>query len=272
MPAKEFTCFPELPPELRIRIWRHSFERRNVRLQEGYVLDLYRPGTRGPYKLFWPTQTIKPVDCLPVAFVNQESREEILRHYIRLYQSVDAPNLHVSLCHGTALQLPNTIYFNPKLDTPTLPTQFNHINHIYLDHKLQTRPCLLTYLSALFPTYNPLAVQALNEIRCIELDSVWCIFDDRDKEKLLLKSLLAFPNLQRLVIIFDFEGVKRLKEIVEKIFLDPGLGPMVKEWSEWLEGRELPEINLVYVNGYDGLAARRKRLSGGTTGASQCSI
>lgn len=100
------------------------------------------------------------MDRLPVAFVNQESREEILRHYIRLYQSVEAPNLHVSLCHGTALQLPNTIYFDPKLDTPTLPTQFNHLDHIYLDHKLQTSPCLLTYLSVLFPTYNPLAVQA----------------------------------------------------------------------------------------------------------------
>ncbi|KAL3417918.1 hypothetical protein PVAG01_10928 [Phlyctema vagabunda] len=93
-PAKisltSFECFPALPLELRLKIWRHTFPAfRIVGISHQFASHQFT-GWRSP-------------DASPITLqVNQESREETLKHY--------------KLSFGTRLA-PATIYFNSKLDS-----------------------------------------------------------------------------------------------------------------------------------------------------------
>ncbi|CZR68831.1 uncharacterized protein PAC_18731 [Phialocephala subalpina] len=90
-PLDVFHPFPELPIEIRLRIWRLTFPKhRNMNLDPCYGLR-----TRDMAKWLRP-RTIRE---LPVTLcINQESREEALRHYTILYQG-DLPGAKKSLRH-----------------------------------------------------------------------------------------------------------------------------------------------------------------------------
>ncbi|KAH7417829.1 hypothetical protein BKA64DRAFT_180272 [Cadophora sp. MPI-SDFR-AT-0126] len=88
--VKMFTIFPNLPSELRIKIWQQACYPRIVTLTYTTATSSF-------------TSTTPPPTLLSV---NHESRHEALRIY--------------TLCFGTSSQPPRT-YFNPFLDTLYLP-------------------------------------------------------------------------------------------------------------------------------------------------------
>ncbi|KUJ09152.1 uncharacterized protein LY89DRAFT_724660 [Mollisia scopiformis] len=65
----EFARFPKLPPELKLKIWKHA-------AREGRVIEVYTRRIRGKPKKSW-TDSVTPA----VLHVCHDSRKEALKHY-----------------------------------------------------------------------------------------------------------------------------------------------------------------------------------------------
>ncbi|RDW77141.1 hypothetical protein BP6252_05194 [Coleophoma cylindrospora] len=87
---QNFSLFPDLPLELRLKIWRHTFHVNRI-----VAISIVLGGGRFSG---WKSLDKPPV----VLWVNSEAREEALKHY--------------KLSFGTPLR-PASIYFNPRIDT-----------------------------------------------------------------------------------------------------------------------------------------------------------
>ncbi|TGO67747.1 hypothetical protein BOTNAR_0036g00230 [Botryotinia narcissicola] len=207
----EFTLFPNLPLEVRRQIWRSSFETgRKVELRDGYIRTTPR-GEYLPYdapyeqrsrdRLVCMQHKISPISHVPVAFVNRESRTETLRHYMRLYQDLHAPE------HGPNLRYPCTIYFNPKIDIPLFFA--NKPQHMFDRINLS--------LERLFPSYDTLAAEAMKSIRHVEIEFAGLYESNRDSYDLdsCRDALSMFENLESVLIMstnlrpnpsFDIKG------------------------------------------------------------------
>ncbi|TGO49288.1 hypothetical protein BCON_0214g00030 [Botryotinia convoluta] len=207
----EFTLFPKLPLEIRIKIWRSSFESRKVSLQGGC---LGRAPPNQPLPFNYPfEQPAKdffvygppfpaPIRQLPVAFVNRESRTETLLHYVRLHQDLHSPDKD-----GTNLKYPATIYFNPNLDIPLI-----YANKTQYAFNKMSVSC-----KRLFPSYDPRAVEILKSVRTID---IWFMgFSESDRWSYDMDScrdaLLMFENLKTI----------RIKDAIIHFNLDFILGP-----------------------------------------------
>lgn len=71
-----FTCFPRLPPELRLKIWKYSFPgKRNL------TIHAYFSWCRKTGKPVWRGQTRDATALPPVLHVNRESRFETLKSH-----------------------------------------------------------------------------------------------------------------------------------------------------------------------------------------------
>ncbi|KAF7860289.1 hypothetical protein EAF04_008417 [Stromatinia cepivora] len=207
-PATEFTLFPKLPIEVRLKIWRASFVPRYVKIQDGVVEEapinhIYPVGY--PMDRFVSKCTVKPIDSLPIAFVSQESREETLKHYIRLYQ-----DLHTPHHDGTDLRLPNTIYFNSKLDIPII---FVSSNSIHMDSADRQH----LYFPRLFPAYNSLATESMNNVRCIEICYLTSTYSDfySFRSYSCAKALMKFKNLEHITLSTDSTPPPRMQDTVD---------------------------------------------------------
>jgi len=108
-----FTLFPLLPPELRFKIWSHTFEPQilEYRLLTTYVPGIIEtlPGDPKCYNHFTPTAP----QSLPIALsVNAESRAYALSHYsASAYSTAPPPPLA-----DYADLAPRAVYFHPDLD------------------------------------------------------------------------------------------------------------------------------------------------------------
>ncbi|TGO15547.1 hypothetical protein BTUL_0039g00640 [Botrytis tulipae] len=200
----EFTLFPNLPLEIRRQIWRSTFESRKVGLQSGAV-GMTPPNQPRPpnYPFELPAKDHflygppfpAPINHLPVAFVNRESRVETLSHYVRLFQ-----DLHSSEKDGTDLKYPATIYFNPTLDVPKIfanKTQyaFNKMN---------------LACQRLFPSYDSRAVEMLKSVRTVELvfmgfctSDRWSFDMDACRDTFLMFENLEMIRVTDAIIHFD---------------------------------------------------------------------
>ncbi|KAJ8067620.1 hypothetical protein OCU04_003230 [Sclerotinia nivalis] len=205
-PATEFILFPKLPAEVRLKIWRASFVPRYVKIQDGVVEEaplnnIYPVGY--PMERFVSKCTIKPIVALPIAFVNQESREETLKHYIRLYQ-----DLHTPHHDGTDLKLPNTIYFNSKLDTPIIFVSSIHLDFADRQH---------LYLPRLFPAYNSRAIESMNNVRYVEIcylaSSYSKFYSFRSYH--CAKALMRFKNLEHIILSADSTPPAEMQDTVD---------------------------------------------------------
>ncbi|KAL2066067.1 hypothetical protein VTL71DRAFT_2138 [Oculimacula yallundae] len=85
-----FSLFPNLPSELRVKIWQQACSPRTVTLTYNTTLSSFKSTTTPP----------------PLLSVNHESRHEALRIYTLSFGSTSKPG---------------TTYFNPHLDTLYLP-------------------------------------------------------------------------------------------------------------------------------------------------------
>lgn len=193
----KFTLFPMLPLEVRRQIWRSSFELdRKVELRWGYIRTTPR-GEYLPYdepdeqrsrdRLVCKQLKFPPVKRVPVAFVNRESRAETLRHYVRLYQDVHAPE------HGPNLRYPCTIYFNPRIDIP-----------VFFANKPQHKFDRINLsLERLFPSYDTLAAEAMKSIRHVEVEFAGSYESNRDSYDLdsCRDALSMFENLESVSIL-----------------------------------------------------------------------
>lgn len=104
----------------------------------------------------------------PTAFVNRESREETLKHYLRLIQPVDVPFHHLIQPTDVPFHhfLPEAIHdlvksfmkASDRRETPNMP--FNSYNIIYLHPKLD---CLILPKEAIYESskYYYIALCAL---------------------------------------------------------------------------------------------------------------
>ncbi|KAI9643156.1 hypothetical protein NHQ30_008892 [Ciborinia camelliae] len=233
VPATTFYRFPMLPIELRLKIWRNCMQQQN--------LDIV--------KLFWPPQVeisgdsiatpckssrwTRPDEQLPIAFVNRESRGEILRHYYTLYKPHYRDYVRSFIYTifwddeslkngGTDVLLPYVIYFNPKVDSISIPFA-----------SFWTHGSLRRYLSSFFPHSNPEIVKCVKEVLEVEM----FMFKLKDKcddrlPRLIRRNFLTlvqiFPNLRRITLVSgsneadEFEEAKSLYDKSEKAPLRPG--------------------------------------------------
>jgi hypothetical protein len=115
-PLKTFTLLPNLPLELRLKIWQHAQPTRRLVIYGRYTSNSPIPST-------------KPSPHLPItAFINRESRAETLKSY-----SLIRPLLQP------------IIAFNPHRDTLLLwyniwpYLQLNLVHHLYAGPELEIR-------------------------------------------------------------------------------------------------------------------------------------
>ncbi|TEY30454.1 hypothetical protein BOTCAL_0871g00010 [Botryotinia calthae] len=246
-PFTGFHLFPELPIQIRRKIWRSSFERRKVELRCGLVQptppDHPLPGNN-PFGqqardyLICRQYRIPPIQKVPVAFVNKESRAETLRHYVRLYQDLHFPE------NGNNLRYPCTIYFNPKLDTPL----------IYANKPQYAFDKISLSLERLFPSYDSLAVEAMREIRKVDIIFMGSIISNHESYDLdgCRDALSMFDNLEEVFMMstniypkFDIQAL--LTQYFSLIGNSPSFNRTnhveLEFWSppDWLLGMAAPQ-------------------------------
>ncbi|PQE24013.1 cyclin-like f-box protein [Rutstroemia sp. NJR-2017a WRK4] len=231
MSPATFDQFGLLPGELRCKIWRYSFPRRQVNIREGIARSSRETYTTTFISRRWPISG----EQLPVAaFVNQESRAETLRHYCRLYQYFDE-NSYWRQNHDLAI--PRTIYFNPKLDTLFFTRAALGGNNEQL----------IDYVDKLFAAHGQCRLKCKSQVRKIEFYSsmqemVWFNI-------LIAAKLFTFPNLERIVLVrhsttgreHDEHYLGYLKETLKD----------VKDNDPSIE-REAPEVSIRVDDCVDG--------------------
>jgi len=119
----EFTLFPKLPIEIRLKIWRNIFPRgKMVHLGDEYILRsigcsrLTFGTSQQPPTPFYPVR-VEIETPLPVTLrINSESRNETLRHYIH-YIIVYRTDLELPLSAPARVRKARPFCYNPKLDT-----------------------------------------------------------------------------------------------------------------------------------------------------------
>ena len=113
-PLKKFTRFPDLPVELRLKIWNLSFSApRHVNFIGGCTFDpgrienwdQWRPEQQHLYQLKAARKQFP--HCL---FVNRESQDEMLRRYTFVFQRGRLKSLH--FCRD-----PIPLWTNTRVDT-----------------------------------------------------------------------------------------------------------------------------------------------------------
>ncbi|KAH6712604.1 hypothetical protein BKA61DRAFT_676419 [Leptodontidium sp. MPI-SDFR-AT-0119] len=95
-PLDTFTCFPKLPIELRLKVWRWSFPRgREVSIahelfsENPFSVFIGDPSLVDYYSTERELNDKNASSSLPpTLFVNQESRQETLRHYVVVFCDV----------------------------------------------------------------------------------------------------------------------------------------------------------------------------------------
>lgn len=116
----EFTLFPNLPIEIRLKIWRTTFPRgKLVHLGDEYMLRSMGCGrltlgtSQQPPTPFYPMR-VEIETPLPVTLcINSESRHEALRHYFIVRRT----DLEHPLSAPTRIRKARPFCYNPKLDT-----------------------------------------------------------------------------------------------------------------------------------------------------------
>jgi hypothetical protein len=116
----EFTPFPNLPIEIRLKIWRTTFPRgKMVHLGDEYILRsigcsrLTFGTSQQPPTPFYPLR-VEIETPLPVTLrINSESRHETLRHYITVHRT----DLELSPSAPARIRKARPFCYNPKLDT-----------------------------------------------------------------------------------------------------------------------------------------------------------
>ncbi|KAI9643157.1 hypothetical protein NHQ30_008893 [Ciborinia camelliae] len=199
VPALTFHGFRKLPLEIRLKIWRKSFEQRKVNLREEVMVR--SSTTKNP--ITFNNRDVRIYRYLPcpvgqaaggnknlptTALINRESRNETLRHYIRLHQNLWRP-------FTAGPSLPNTIYLNPDIDTVYLVSYF--YPKVWFSNPLE-------YLDTLFPPYDPVAMSYMDKIRCLEIYVVKHeirIADLLYRETETFMALLRFANLEQIVLV-----------------------------------------------------------------------
>lgn len=193
VPVPEFHQFSKLPLELRLKIWRASFQEEEVNLHEEFGTNLAM--CRMDIYSFLPYSP--RIKRIPVtALVNQESRNETLRHYIRLFQNVERP-------HDVLPAVPNTVYFNPDVDTLFLTSC--SFRRLWIELPV-------AYIDTVFPPYDPTALSYRNKVRSLEIytgtqKSIRRRGSRRPRlqEEDIFKFFSRFPNLQEIVLVFRRE-------------------------------------------------------------------
>ncbi|KAF8848124.1 hypothetical protein BDZ45DRAFT_811044 [Acephala macrosclerotiorum] len=110
----EFSLFPELPVELRLRIWVLSIKARKVTVNADLNHNNTIFNTHGPITL--SSRHPSPA-CLRIC---QESRQFTLIYYIKLLEGNQSYNRCSAHCRSTRRR--GVTYFNPQMDTLNLPT------------------------------------------------------------------------------------------------------------------------------------------------------
>ena len=119
-PLDEFTNFPKLPIEIRLKIWRSSFHSRRVRIDIHYTIvppdnDSSESNSHeeDDYDNSTQLQECREEGDFPITlFVNKESRTEALKHYCLLLQTKE--DLDTIFLRGP-------IWLNPEMDTVCVP-------------------------------------------------------------------------------------------------------------------------------------------------------
>lgn len=122
-----FHLFGQLPTELRLEIWVHSWEPRTISLFPIDYDNLIRPGGK---------------NRLPASgYVNYESRSETLRHYKRCFAHPDKSDFR---------------WFNFRLDTLCVPTSMRDIEKLdYRDFRQVQRLIIPELLPGLACVWTP---------------------------------------------------------------------------------------------------------------------
>ena len=116
----EFTLFPKLPIEIRLKIWRTTFPRgKMVHLGDECILRSMGCGrltigtSQQPPTPFYPLR-VEIETPLPVTLrIDSESRHETLRHYIIVHRT----GLGLPPSAPARMRKARPFCYNPKLDT-----------------------------------------------------------------------------------------------------------------------------------------------------------
>ncbi|KAA8574597.1 hypothetical protein EYC84_006039 [Monilinia fructicola] len=195
VPALTFQSFGKLSPEIRLKIWRASFEQRKLNLREEVLVKVKdscridicfygRPYAHVPF-----ANRLVGIKHLPVtAFVDKQSRKETLKHYFRIFRTVEP---YSEMDPGVA----NTIYFNPDMDT------FFLVSYVF-PRLWFLNP--VKYLDTMFPPHDAVAMDIMNRIRCIEIYVLRYEYPETGLlvfETSILMALFKFAGLQQIVLV-----------------------------------------------------------------------
>ena len=214
---ENFKLFPNLPVELRLKIWRSTLPMpRNV----GIKLRIKDAGFGG-----WITRKNTPPP--PVALqVCHESREEALKYYI--------------LSFGTTVY-PPTVYFNNQIDTLCFGDGFDQQNRLpdgTRDGTGASHYLLNLWHGRTHQSYNSTAVHAEN-IKSITLDVDGSIYI---RPSFCWDEVRQFEGLEKLLIV-AWDPEERADELMA--YFRTAMNVVVEAHPEWV----VPKTEFVSASG-----------------------
>lgn len=143
-----FRCFPDLPAELRRKIWRHSLERERIIRMLLYIDDwneIHNPTGKAPYSII-----VSGHQALSKLLrLNQESRKAALEFY-RVHIPCQFSGTEKIKTSENANTTPGTFYFNPEFDFLKIYSQW------------LVKDTLLDFIHRLKTVYDPRHIGLLN--------------------------------------------------------------------------------------------------------------
>jgi hypothetical protein len=186
--GKPFTLFPELPIELRRKIWRETFEAHHVDLSiRGCVAPHWRPimMDREDDSLYLPI----------TLFVNRESREKTVRYYCYLFDNHANPS--PSLYPSCPVKLLPPECFNPSLDSGSISYGIRGISEYPVEYVN-----LISYIDSVAPG----GVRTLQRLRVN-----WMVWSQESRHELESEDSSGSGIHELSEILLRFSGLKELQ-------------------------------------------------------------
>jgi len=232
------TLFPELPTELRLKIFRAALPL-FPRILEAKP---HKPWSNGTRRGRLPKWSITPTTTTPLLSINQESRNELKKYYATPFSPYNVfpaqgSTLDFRLhARGNLYAEPypeiNALYFNYKVDTIFLDT--TGLYHIW--------PKVYTFTETVESVFGAAYLQVQRELRLLAgSEEIWdtVILQKLDSEE---KVLEKFVSMEENIMVFD-----RILDKNEKLVRFEDVDE--SEWSaeERLYDDQFPRVEGVLV-------------------------
>ncbi len=190
-----FTLFPDLPTELRLKIWQHALQ---VSYKPAIILGKVRDRNKNDGSVTYEIRCRTPAPSL--LRTSRESRAEALAHY--------------SLYFG------NTTYLNPKFDEVYLNTRNSRELSIFIDTFSQEDIKSLQLLALKLDDWLK-CLKFTDHIRAFNLKKLTLLVDDREEDEVFLRPETSRVVRQELKEGLDKETEWKVPKVT--IFVIPGL-------------------------------------------------